>query len=102
MSSLFELEALQRRLQSFARDSLGGGVEATRLVAEALRRGELPRGEATRAGSRSERSARATLRKLTDAGLLVSDTPKGPVRLNFSSSSADVLFPRLFPAQLGP
>jgi Fic family protein len=100
MSSVFELDALQQRLQAFAGGSLGGGEDAARLVAEVLRRGELPRGEATRAGSRSERTARASLRKLTDAGLLVSDTPKGPVRLHFSSSSADLLFPRLFPAQV--
>jgi hypothetical protein len=37
------------------------------------------------------------LSKLLHAGLLVSDTPKGPVRLNFSASTAEELFPRLFP-----
>ena len=38
----------------------------------------------------------SNLAKLVSAGLLVSDTPKGPVRLQFSVESADELFPRLF------
>jgi Fic family protein len=70
------------------------------LALEALRRGEYARGEAGRITGRSERAARDALAKLIEAGLLSSTTPKGPVSLSFSSRSADVLFPRLFPAQL--
>jgi hypothetical protein len=52
------------------------------------------------AAVRPERSARDALSKLVDARLLISDTSKGAVRLSFTSESADVLFPRLFPAQV--
>jgi hypothetical protein len=73
---------------------------AGKLVEDVLRRGEMPRGEATRVTGRSERTARDVLRTLIDAGLLTSETAKGPVQLRFSPSSADALFPRLFPAQV--
>jgi hypothetical protein len=65
-----------------------------------LHRGEIARGEAGAITSRPERSARDALSKLVEARLLISDTAKGPVRLSFTSDSADVLFPRLFPGQV--
>jgi hypothetical protein len=49
-------------------------------------------------GDRSAR--RADARGVGGAGLLVSNTVKGAVRLQFSVESADVLFPRLFAAQI--
>lgn len=81
------------------RPSRFGGT-AGQGALEALHRGELARGEASRITGRPERTAREVLSKLIESGLLVSDTPKGPVRLAFTSASADVLFPRLFPAQV--
>jgi len=82
-----------------ARRALAAGEGATALAAEALRRGQLHRGEASRITGRSERTARDILRRLIDAGLFASETPEGPVSLRFTSDSADALFPRLFPAQ---
>jgi Fic family protein len=99
MSGLFDLDALGRRLQRHVRDSIGGTEAAALFAAEVLRRGEVPRGEASRITGRPERTARAALGKLVEAGLLRSETPKGPVRLRFSVASAEELFPRLFPAQ---
>jgi Fic family protein len=99
MNGLFELQTLNRRLDAYVRSDLNRGDSAAALVSEVLRRGELPRGEAARITGRPERTARGVLAKLTDAGLLASATPKGPVSLHFSSASADQLFPRLFPAQ---
>ncbi len=100
MSELFSLDNLGERLAAYVLGPVGGGEAASALVAEVLRRGVVPRGEAARITGRSERTARDVLRKLTDVGLLVSDTPKGSVALNFSTASADALFPRLFPAQV--
>ena len=100
MQGLFDLGSLGDRLQAYVRGTLGRGDAASALALEALRVGEVPRGAASLITGRSERSARETLSHLTEARLLVSDTPKGPVRLNFSAASADALFPRLFPAQL--
>jgi Fic family protein len=99
MTELFDLDRLGARLDAYVRGELHGGADASALIAEVLRVGEVARGEAGRITGRKERSAREVLSKLTDAALLVSDTPKGPVRLNFSTTSADALFPRLFPAQ---
>jgi hypothetical protein len=70
------------------------------LSKEVLRRGELARGEAPNVIGRPERTARMVLSKLVSAGLLSSETPKAAVRLRFSTDSADVLFPRLFGAQI--
>jgi hypothetical protein len=96
MQKSFDLDTLGERLQAYARHQVADS--AGPLVEEVLRRGEIAHGDAMRITGRSERSARAALGKLVHVGLLVSDTPKGPVRLQFSERSADALFPRLFAA----
>jgi Fic family protein len=93
MGELFAFNTLQERLRAYA--AAQGGEASAALVTEVLRVGELARGDAARVTGRSERSAREALSKLTNAELLVSDTPKGPVRLHFSAGSADALFPNL-------
>ena len=100
MAGLFDLEGLGDRLRRYVQQTLGLDEEASILPVEVLRRGELARGEAPRVLGRPERTARVVLGKLVEAELLKSETPKGPVRLHFSTDSADVLFPRLFGAQL--
>ncbi|MDX2021841.1 MAG: hypothetical protein SF187_16510 [Deltaproteobacteria bacterium] len=59
----------------------------------------MARGDAARITKRPERTARDILRRMIDAGILASNSPKGEVHLKFSTTSADFLFPRLFPAQ---
>jgi Fic family protein len=98
---MFDLEGLEERLKAYVQATLGLSEIAASLPIDVLRRGELQRGEAARITGRSERTARSLLASLVENGLLVSDTVKGPVRLHFSAESADVLFPRLFAAQLG-
>jgi len=100
MNGLFDLERLEARLKGYVTTTLGFSDYAAAIPAEVLRRGELPRGEASRVTGRPERTARAALSALLEAGLLTSDTSKSPVRLKFSVKSSDVLFPRLFGAQL--
>ena len=100
MARLFDLDTLEERLRRYVEQTLGLDESPAVLAKEVLRRGELARGEAPSATGRPERTARAVLSKLVSAGLLVSDTPKGAVRLRFTSESADMLFPRLFGAQL--
>ncbi|HEX4335268.1 MAG TPA: Fic family protein [Polyangiaceae bacterium] len=99
MADLFDLENLQVRLTRYVRESLRLPDYAAAIPIEVLRRGELPRGEAARVTGRPERTARAAMSQLLSAGLLVSDSPKSPVRLRFGSDSADALFPRLFSAE---
>lgn len=98
MSELFDLTALEGRLESYVMQSRNLRPEAGRLLKEALFRGAFERGEAQRiTGLSSERTARRVLNEVIDEGLLASKTPKGAVSLRFPASSVDILFPRLFP-----
>ena len=96
MSGLFEIDALAKRLRMYVERSEKLKPEATRLLEEALIRGEFERGEIARITGLPERSARRVLKNVIDAGLLASDTPKGAVSLRFPADTLDVLFPRLF------
>jgi Fic family protein len=97
MSSLFDLETLAGRLRDLVAQDRRLKPEATGLLEEALIRGQLERGEASRITGLPERSARRVLSDLVEAGLLTSNTPKGPVSLRFPASSLEILFPRLYP-----
>jgi len=67
------------------------------LLREALLRGEFPRGEAARIIRVGERTGRSVLALATGAGLLVSDSPKAPVRLGFPAKVIETYLPLLFP-----
>jgi Fic family protein len=97
MSSLFELDTLSRRLKTYVSRTENLKPEATRLLEEALTRGEFERGEIARITGLPERTARRVLADTTATGLLASDTPKGPVSLRFPVDALEILFPRLFP-----
>lgn len=71
--------------------------EASYLLQEAYTRGEFARGEASRLSGVSARTATSILKQLTDEGLLVSDTPKGAVRLGIPVAVASYWFPQLYP-----
>jgi hypothetical protein len=45
-----------------------------------------------------DRTGRSVLTLAIDAGLLVSNTPKAPVRLGLPSKVHETYFPQLFPA----
>lgn len=97
MASLFELKSLGPRLKQLVQRSATLRPEAAPLLEEALIRGEIDRGEVSRITGLPERSARRVLNEVIDAGLLASDTPKGPVFLRFPIQSLETLFPRLYP-----
>jgi Fic family protein len=97
MASLFEIDTLARRLRSLVERSETLKPETARLLEEALIRGEIERGDASRITGLPERSARRVLNETVQAGLLASETPKGPVSLRFPSDSLEILFPRLYP-----
>ncbi|HXK18950.1 MAG TPA: hypothetical protein VNG33_14160 [Polyangiaceae bacterium] len=99
MSGLFDLDTLSARLEAYLRRDLGLPASAVTLCQTLLQRGEMARGDASVVTALPERSARQVLSRLVDAGIVASDTPKGPVSLRFTTTSADALFPRLFPAQ---
>ncbi len=103
MSSLLQLDGLLERIEGYVDRRQRGGLgprlpsEARHLLAEALLRGQVVRGEAARVTGLSERSARRAMSLLVREGLLASDTPKGPVRLAFPVKVVGFYFPQLFP-----
>jgi Fic family protein len=99
MAQLFDLDTLTTRLETYVARDLGLSTSAVKLSQALLHRGEMPRGEASLVTGAPERTAREFLSRLIDAGLVGSETPKGPVSLRFTTTSAETLFPRLFPAQ---
>jgi Fic family protein len=96
MTCLFALETLVDRLKAYVQVQ-GLKPEAFVLLEQVLQRGELQRGEAGRVTGLKERVARDLLASMLNAGILGSDTPKGPVSLRFPLDAAEILFPKLFP-----
>jgi len=104
MASLLDIDGMLDRIRGYvelrSRKMIPGvppiKPEAFYLLKEALLGGEFSRGQAARLTGLSERTARQILSQLTDEGLLVSDTPKGPVRLLLSVATAEYWLPKLF------
>lgn len=101
MEQLLDLDGLERRIEHYVRVvDAQVAPEADRvflLLREALLRGEFPRGEAARIVNASDRTGRTVLTLAIEAGLLVSDTPKSPVRLGLPAKVHETYFPQLFP-----
>ena len=103
MGSLLDIDGMTDRLRGYIelrnRKMIPGALsirsEAYFLLREAFLVGEFARGEAARITGLGERTARQVLRLLTDEGLLMSDTPKAPVRLAFSAATAAYWLPDL-------
>jgi len=102
MEKLLDLDDLERRIEHYVHVvDAKVAPEADRvflLLREALLRGEFPRGEAARIVGASDRTGRSALTLAIEAELLVSDTPKAPVRLALPAKVHETYFPQLFPA----
>tara|TARA_R110000868_G_scaffold138329_1_gene352335 strand:- start:50680 stop:51858 length:1179 start_codon:yes stop_codon:yes gene_type:complete len=70
------------------------------LLREALMAGSFERGQASTLTGYKDRQARTILKSLIDAGLLISDTPKGSVRLGFPIDVLNRWFPSLYPTAI--
>ncbi|MFA7404928.1 MAG: hypothetical protein WC007_13115, partial [Pelobacteraceae bacterium] len=75
--------------------------QAVYMLQEALLHGQMSRGDIIRVSGMAERTGRQVLGQLLSEGLLVSDSPKGAVRLAFPTHVAGYLFPDLYPGQIG-
>jgi len=95
MSGLLALDALTKRLRLYVERTETLRPEAARLLEEALIRGQFERGEISGITGMPDRSARRVLNDVIAAGLLASETPKGPVSLRFPAEALEILFPRL-------
>lgn len=109
MGNLLQLEDLVGRVKKYVQFRSNGMIpnpsggdnlrsEAARMLQEVLLRGEAPRGEVIDASGLKERTGRNLLAQLVGEGLLVSDRPKGAVRIGFPIHAAGWFFPELYPA----
>jgi len=108
MGTLLQLDGLVDRIRNYVQ--LRGTVmipnppggdnlrpEAATMLQEVLLRGAVSRGAVIEASGLRERTGRNVLGQLLAEGLLVSDTPKGEVRLGLPIHAAGWFFPELFP-----
>lgn len=101
MSSLLEPDELLRRIEFYARDEIDAGrlsKGSSQLLREALLAEEFERGRAAEITGYADRQARSVLTELTAKGLLISDTPRGEVRLGFPIDVVERWFPKLYPS----
>ena len=100
MSSLLDFKALSERMrihveEMIAMKELPKGSYA--LLREALLIGEFERGKVEGITGLKDRAAREVLYALIKKGLLVSNTPRGAVRLGFPIDVMERWFPLLYP-----
>jgi Fic family protein len=108
MGSLLRLEELVERIRRYVELRSSGlipgpagekglRIESARMLQEILVKGVSARGAVIAASGLKERTGRSLMGKLIGEGLLVSDTPKGDVRLGFPIHAAGWFFPDLYP-----
>lgn len=100
MSSLIEAHNLLSRIEIYVEEEIRAGRllnGSFALLREAFMAGSYERGKATLITGYKDRQARSVLAKLIAAKLLISDSDKGPVRLNFPVEVVERWFPRLYP-----
>lgn len=100
MNNLLDFKVLSERIrihveEMIAMKELPKGSYT--LLREALLIGEFERGKAMEITGLKDRAAREVLYALVKKGLLVSDTPRGPVRLGFPINVVERWFPLLYP-----
>lgn len=100
MRGLLEPFELQRRMELYVRDEEDEGRLPKRSFAvlrEALFSGEVERGRVPRLIDVSERTARRVISALLDKRLLVAETHRAPLRLEFPIDVVERWFPKLYP-----
>lgn len=101
MNNLLDFKVLSERMrihveEMIAMKQLPKGSYS--LLREALLIGEFERGKAIEITGFKDRAAREVLYVLLKKGLLVSDTPRGAVRLGFPIDVVERWFPLLYPS----
>ena len=93
------LENFKSRAQHFfQRVRFDLKLQAANLFIHAFAMGEFERMEAGRLTGLSERAARDVLASLIPGGFLISETPRGKVRVGFPAHALGSLLPNLYPA----
>ncbi|MGL6071598.1 Fic family protein [Craterilacuibacter sp.] len=99
MADMFDLDNFKDRVHFYFENIRSTMLrpESAYLYMQAFTMGEFERGEAPRLTGLHERTARDVLGKLVKEGFLVSDTPKGKVRVGFPMQAMSFLLPNLYP-----
>jgi Fic family protein len=101
MRSLLEPEKLLKRLEIYINEEIEQGnlpKGSFSLLREVILSDEVERGSAAKITGYQDRQARTILNTLCKEGLLVSNTPKGAVRIAFPLKVIDRVFPSLYPS----
>jgi Fic family protein len=100
MESLFQPERLRTRILLWAEEEIRLGdlpPKSGSILEAILYRGELPRGDAATVVGTGERQARRIVSALVEKGVLISESPRAPLRLAFPATLASRWMPGLFP-----
>lgn len=104
MEGLVQPERLRARIMLWAEEEAKVGelpAKAGTVLEAILFRGELPRGDAAGLLGATDRHARRTVAALVKRGVVVSDSPRAPLRLTFPAALAPRWMPGLFPEKPG-
>jgi len=100
MESLVQPDRLRTRILLWAEEETRLGqlpAKSGSILEALLYRGELPRGDTAAIVGTGDRQARRIVSALLDKEVLVSDSPRAPLRLVFPANLAERWMPGLFP-----
>ena len=100
MESLMQPDRLRTRILLWAEEEIRMGqlpAKSGSILEAVLYRGELPRGDAAAVVGTGERQARRIVSALLEKEVLLSDSPRSPLRLAFPAALASRWMPGLFP-----
>jgi Fic family protein len=103
MESLVQPDRLRTRILVWAEEEIRLGhlpPRSASILDAVLYRGELPRGDADAVVGTGERQARRIVSALLEKQVLVSKSPRAPLRLAFPAALATRWMPGLFPERL--
>ncbi len=100
MESLLNTKEFLRRVEIYCEEEIRAKrlpKGAFFLLREAWYEGQFERGRAKEITHYGQRQASTVLNAVVKKGLLISESPKGPVRLNFPLEAVERWFPNLYP-----
>ena len=103
MEGLVRPDRLRARILLWAEEEIRLGAlppKSGSILAAVLYRGELPRGDADVVVGTGARQARRIVSALVDRGVLLSESPRAPLRLTFPAALASRWMPGLFPEKV--
>jgi hypothetical protein len=101
MQQLLDPGNLLRRIELYCRDESEAGrlsKAAYAVLREVVLQGEVARARVQSVVNLQERAARNITSALLERGLLISETPRAPLRLGFPTQAVERWFPSLYPA----